>query len=367
MKRVSIITWYSSGNYGTTLQAFALHKKLQDLGYDVSILKEFEFNSKSNTIKYILTKLKLLNYFKKRKYSSDKRKLRLYKFISDNINVCEIFSNRQLKKLVYNTDVFITGSDQIWNAWFCYNPFYFLNFAANKKRIAYATSIGTKSFPDKYKKDIKKLLSQFNSIAVREKSAINIINDLLEDNSCIQVVDPTFLLEKKEWEEIASKAVLNFSIPSKYILCYLIGNDNNYKSQLEEVKQKTQIENVIIIPSLENPTFSIDNAIVYNEAGPLEFVNLIQNAALVCTDSFHATTISIISSVKFVEFKRFKDEDEKSQNSRIYDLLNHYNISYLLFNNNNDWLSPINFKKIEETTKYDRKNSINYLIKSIEN
>lgn len=368
MKRISIITWYSSGNYGTTLQAFALHRKLQNLGYSVSILRETEFKNKRKIIiKYVLNKLGLLEYSKKKKFSSNPKDLNIYNFIRQNININEVFTNKELKQYVSETDVFITGSDQIWNAWNCYNPFYFLEFAENKKRIAYATSIGTVSFPEEHKKEIKILLSKFHSIAVRESSAVSLINNLLGQNNCIQVADPTFLLNREEWTMISSNAKIEFSVPKQYILCYFIGNNENYQRQLEDVKRKTKIENVIIIPSLENPSFKIENTIVYNEAGPLEFIKLIQNASLVCTDSFHATTISIISLVKFVEFKRFNDNDTKSQNSRIYDLLEHYNLSYLLYDENDKWLEPVDFKRIEEITNNDKERSVNYLIESIEN
>lgn len=368
MKHISIITWYSSGNYGTTLQAFALHRKLQDLGYKVSILRELEFNNKRKIItKYFLRKLGLLEYSKKRKFSSNQKGLNIYNFIRQNINIKEVFTNKELKQYVSKTDVFITGSDQIWNAWFCFNPFYFLDFAGDKKRIAYATSIGTKSFPKKYEKEIKSLLSKFHRIAVRENSAVDLINNILGNNSCIQVADPTFLLTRDEWRDISSKAEIRITVPEQYILCYFIGNNESYQKQLEDVRRKIGIENVIIIPSLENPSFSIEDAIIYNEAGPYEFVNLIQNASLVCTDSFHATTISIISLVKFVEFKRFNDNDLKSQNSRIYDLLGHYNLSHLLYDENNNWHESVDFRKIEETINHDREKSVNYLIESIEN
>lgn len=368
MKRISIITWYSSGNYGTTLQAFALHRKLQDLGYKVSILRELEFNNKRKIIiKYILSKFGLLEYSKKRKISSNQKDINLYNFIRQNLNIYEVFTYKGLKQYVSETDVFITGSDQIWNAWFCFNPFYFLGFAGDKKRIAYATSIGTKYFPKKYEEEIKSLLSKFHHIAVRESSAVDLINNMLGNNSCVQVADPTFLLTRDEWREISSKADIRITVPEQYILCYFIGNNESYQKQLEDVRRKAGIENVIIIPSLENPSFSIEDTIIYNEAGPYEFVNLIQNASLVCTDSFHATTISIISLVKFVEFKRFNDNDLKSQNSRIYDLLSHYNLSHLLYDENNNWLESVDFRKIEETTNHDREKSVNYLIESIEN
>lgn len=78
MKRISIVTWFDSGNYGTTLQSFALHKKLQDLRYNVNILKEFNLNHKrQNYFRYILNVLGLLSFAKLLKASKSKKDFRL--------------------------------------------------------------------------------------------------------------------------------------------------------------------------------------------------------------------------------------------------------------------------------------------------
>lgn len=368
MKRICIVTWFGSGNYGTTLQSFALHKKLKDLGYNVNILKEFNLSHKrQNYFRYILNILGLLSFAKLLKASKSKKNYRLKKFIAKNYNVKEIYTSRQYTNLLNKTDVFITGSDQIWNAQSNFNPFYFLNFAKNNKRIAYASSIGTSTFPDKYKNQIKLLLNKFSYIAVREESAIQTINSLLERNICIQVADPTFLLTCQEWKEIASKSKIK-NLPSNYILCYLIGNNDFYITQIKIIKEKFGINNIIIIPSLENPNFYVQDAIIYNETGPQEFIYLIEHAKLVCTDSFHATAISINLSVDFIELKRFKDTDKASQNSRIYDLLKHYKLDFRLYDETHfSWIRPIDYNIVKNIVTQDRKQSMDYLINAIEN
>ena len=92
------------------------------------------------------------------------------------------------------------------------------------------------------------------------------------------------------------------------------------------------------------------------------------NASYVCTDSFHATALSINFSKDFVEFLRFSDRDIKSQNSRIYDLLNHYNLSYKIYSvNNSDWTNSIDYIKVQESLSSDRRDSLTFLINAIEN
>ena len=41
MKKVCIVTWSKSTNYGTCFQAYALYRYIKSLGYDVCILKMF--------------------------------------------------------------------------------------------------------------------------------------------------------------------------------------------------------------------------------------------------------------------------------------------------------------------------------------
>lgn len=41
--KIALVTWLGTGNFGTSLQSYALHKKLEDLGYDVCILHPFVF------------------------------------------------------------------------------------------------------------------------------------------------------------------------------------------------------------------------------------------------------------------------------------------------------------------------------------
>lgn len=367
-KKIAIVTWLGNGNFGTSLQSYALHQKLVVLGYNVSFLPFFpeSFGLKSY-IKVILSKLGFLQWNKKRKYGKTMKMQKLYTFHLEKYNLSEIYTKDQYKRLLSHTDVFLTGSDQIWNAWYSFCPFYYLSFARDSKRVAYASSLGTSSLPQEYKEEIKKYLSKFSYIGVREQSAVNVLSELLQRRDIVQVLDPTFLLSVDDWISLGNESFIEFELPEKYILCYLIGNNDFYKKQLLDVKGKLDIQNIIIIPAVENKSFSIDGARIYADAGPKEFIHLIRNASLVCTDSFHATAISINLSVNFVEFIRFNDADLKSQNSRIYDLLNHYGLQDCLYLKDSDlWHNSISYSTVQDILKKDREFSMNYLVAAIE-
>ncbi len=370
MKKICIVTWLGTGNFGTSLQSYALHRKLEEMGYDVCVLSYFNYSDFT-----VLTKIKKFlrypiqyakNILKRLFFESiNQRKIRLFNRF--NYNICYIFSKYQYKKLIHNTDVFITGSDQIWNCYHSYDPFYFLSFAGHVKRVAYASSIGTNDFPKDKEKKIKVLLSQFKHIGVREKTAVLLLRKLLNRSDIKQVVDPTFLLDENHWQNFANKANIDIEIPKKYILCYFVGRESYNEKQVEDVKQKFGINNIIIITALENKNINISNGIVYNNAGPYEFVNLISHATCVCTDSFHATAISIIMRKDFIEFLRFKDDDKRSQNSRIYDVLKHYGLMDRLYKTYDESLfDSIDYTEITKKIMLDREECLEFLKNSIE-
>ena len=250
----------------------------------------------------------------------------------------------------------------------CFNPFFFLSFAGNTKRIAYASSIGTNSIKKEYEDKVKQLLLRFCHIAVREDEAVKVLSGLTGRHDIIQVLDPTFLLSPKEWNEMSCKAKYELRLPSDYLFCYLIGDNPWYKEQLSVVKKLLGIDNIIVIPAEENKDFTFSEAIIYQHASPIEFVDLLQKAKYVCTDSFHATALCINHSVPFVEFMRFKDNDKKSQNSRIYDILAHFGLmARIYYADSLEWTKPINYAKVQEILTVDRQKSMDYLINAIEN
>lgn len=366
-KHIGLVTWLGSGNFGTTLQAFALNEKLKSLGYDVLFFTQYD---NKTFIKRILSffgwpVLRNRAFYKKVCPNNGDK---LYDFIHGNFKIVSPIFKSDFIRLVNSTDVFISGSDQIWNVRHKFDPFMFLDFAGNKKRIAYASSIGISSIPEEYRNDMKRSLQKFVHIGVREKSAVDILSELTERNDIVQVLDPTFLIKPNYWKNVADNVCYEFELPEKYILCYLIGNSKDYVRQIKDVREKTNIQEIVIIPSVETPNLDVDGAILYPYAGPREFVDLISEASLVCTDSFHATALSINMSKDFVEFIRFKDSDGNSQNSRIYDLLNHYHLENRIYNTDSeDWYGYIDYIKVQEILEVDRSFSESYLMTSIEN
>lgn len=367
--KVCIVTWLGTGNFGTSLQSYALHMKLREMGYDVSILHCFtpdDFTFRRRIDKWLMLGRTLLSQMLKGEYFSKKQK-KIRKFNKQNYCHQIIKTNGQYKGLLQETQIFITGSDQIWNCYNGFAPFYFLDFAGDVKRIAYASSMGTSDIPPAYKSVVKELLTKFSHIGVREKTAVPIISELLERTDIVQVSDPTFLLSSTQWLDFAMTADIEIEIPSRFILCYLVGNNPSYQQQVEDIKQHLGIEKVILIPSLENKHMQLPYAQIYKAAGPKEFVRLLSCASFICTDSFHAIALSINLQKDFIALKRFQDTDEKSQNSRIYDVLEHYGLDHHIYENKDLKLyQPISYELINLKVIHDREECIDYLRNAIE-
>lgn len=360
---IGIVTWLGTGNFGTSLQSYALHEFLKQHGYNVYLLKEFSENDflLKNKVKHYISNRKV---FIKSIFSRTNLK-KIYDFNKENYNLKEFTSSKIKREIIDMTDVFVTGSDQIWNCYNTFSPFMFLSFAENKKRIAYASSIGTKDIPSFCAEKVRKLLSCFQHIGVREKSVVKYLNEFLRRKDVTQVLDPTFLLNADQWINFGNKAKINLTASkNKYILCYFIGKNPEYEEQLNEIRKLTGINNIILIPSLEYQNINFKHCTTYKKAGPYEFVKLLKDSSLVCTDSFHACALSINLSKEFIVFKRFRDNDPKSQNNRIYDMLSTYNLENKIYDKN-FILSKTNYEPIQAKLNIDRNNSINYLISSI--
>lgn len=371
-KRIQIVTWLGNGNFGTSLQSYALYHFLSIKGYDCSILSSFNYKhfSLKGYLKMILSAvgiMKIRERRKIRKAADSKKLIKLSEFFENNIRQKTVSNPWQYKKLLRSTDVFCVGSDQVWNAYYNFSPFNFLDFAGNVKRISYASSMGTNDFPERYKDTIKELLMKFAHISLREVTGTEAVSRLTGRNDIKTVLDPTFLLNAEDWSSVAKQSQIEISVPKNYMLVYLIGNNDNYPKQVRELQEKTGIENVIIIPAVENPNFEIQGSIVYRDAAVAEFVKLLKDASWVCTDSFHATALSLNLGKNFTEFLRFKDSDKGSQNSRIYDVLDTFKLQNRLYNEMQDiWSKPIDYKESHAILDHLRMDSTDWLINSIE-
>ena len=138
--------------------------------------------------------------------------------------------------------------------------------------------------------------------------------------------DPTLLKTPEEWREIAKEPA---NLPEKYILVYRFADSDKTKSMIDDIAAKTGLP-VISLP-LSNVALQDDYNTIF-DAGPQEFIGLIDKASLVCTDSFHATVFSILMKTPVCVFLRENYDNGNSMNSRIYSLLSMLKLEGVILN-----------------------------------
>ena len=316
--KIGILTfWWSEDNYGQQLQCYALQEFLRRAGHTPFLIrydKRQDYPRSSIWIKVLkaLNPIKLYRYiiFKIRnKVIEDEqvvhnRQFDVFrgKYISQTEKI--YYSYAELKNDPPEADVYIVGSDQVWN----YTDYpqkdirralsaYMLDFVPKgKKRIAYAASWGLKAIDPKLKDEISSLLREFSYISVREKSGLKICEDC--GVQAEWVVDPTMLLPADTYRELYR----GISVPEykgkPYLLLYMLNNLQKY--DVEPIYEYARKQNLDLIYITGNGV--VDKRRKYFATIP-EWLYLIDNAEYIVTNSFHCCVFSAIFQKKYAVVK----------------------------------------------------------------
>lgn len=317
MKKVGIITFHASHNYGSMLQAYALQQVVLSLGHECEIINfrtdiQKKIYSPFFMYKGWLKKLKAIRY--PRLAIDDIRKYRKFeKFLRQQyILSSKTYSTAEELKLAdLDYNCYISGSDQIWNTTSGdFNFAYFLDFVRKGKRIAYAASMGpAPSMHLSLKKSlfpyIREYVSKYDSVFVREKDTAAMLEDIVGIKPEI-VLDPTLLLNPQDWSALAGDKPL---VSGDYILAYTPRYDD-YKQLFVDAMKIAERHNLKVICTIpdnisrwrRNPRFEY-----YTATGPIEFLNLVKYSKYVFCKSFHAVVFSIIFCKPFFAYEGMMD------------------------------------------------------------
>lgn len=371
--RIGIITILKVNNYGAELQAYATQAAIKKLGVDAEII-DYLFYKHPKHIKTTLSrplfnfscKKRLAEYLfpiisKIKEWGSKDTKLRRSRFEKfHDINTTQSRTFRTLDDLYSGCpdyDIYIVGSDQVWNPgiYTSLKP-YFLDFAPKgKRKVAYASSFGIGKLPENVKGTYRNFLRSFDAIGAREKSGVKIISDL--GLKAENVLDPTLLLNGDEWRKVNTQYN---GLPERYVAVYELASSPYLRKVATEVSKSLGLPIVRICGSTKTDD---KNAININDAGPAEFLSIIQNADFVVTDSFHGTAFSINFQKPFFTIT----PDRKDNNSRQADLLTMLGITNRILKENDPIPSAIslNFSKVNKLLEAERFKSINFLSTAI--
>ena len=325
---IGIMTWLHNGNYGTVLQAYALQRYLRNCGYDVS---NIDFNATvSEKVKNLIRcgnspKLFLEKFdIARMKKAADPEKMairerRFQEFLDTNFNLTKMISTYEELKLFSDAfDTYICGSDQIWSPALLNPPYYFDFVSDGKQKISYACSFGVSSIPEKKKTIIRQLIRRYDHISVREQNGQKIVKDLIGID-VPTTVDPVFLLDTNDWNMVAAEK----AVKGDYVFAFFLTYNKAYVDTAIKTAEQLGVKLVMVPATREE--YGV-NAELVQDAGPAEWVSLIKNAKMILTDSFHGCVFSLIYGKPLLIFKRFKDENKGSQNSRIYTLVEQYGL-----------------------------------------
>ena len=291
-----IITFQSANNYGAVLQAYALQEYLNRNFGETKIL---DYHNRNIDKSYARPGIKDLFHNPKRtvfRFSQSVlykgKSKRIEQFRADCFKLTKRYDADNIKEANSEADVFITGSDQVWNHLIIGDDTnYFLDFTApDKKTCSFAASIGVKRIPEEYAALYKKAITHIGRISVRESSGIKALEEIGVNGAELNP-DPTVLISEEQWKKLSVVPKLN----KKYILVYKITKADKLLSFAKNLSKLTGYP-IIYIPN------DLKSGVVGSlklGVGPREWLGYIQNAEYVVTNSFHGTMFSILFGTKF--------------------------------------------------------------------
>lgn len=364
MIKIALITMHKANNYGAVLQAYATQLVLKQYG-EVSIVDYQNELVKNNfhllRFEFSIHGLKmffhdLLRLFWRRKVIN-----KFNAFFKQKYHLTKLFDNKKiLKDYFKDYNVFVSGSDQIWNPKVAtkngkIDSNYFLDFASNNAlKFSYASSLGSHKYSAFEKEIVKDLLSDFSKISVREQDGVPKIKELLPQKDVVSVVDPTLLLTKQDWLGTIQKSSLNIDFP--YILVYSVPRTPFIKKVVEFYKTKLKIK-VVLLDQLLKTFCNAD--IQIRDAGIEDFIYLFNNASFVITDSFHGTCFALNFNKQFVSVA------PHGKRNRIENLLSQVDLTERIVDENTGNLEnlELDFSFVEPNKKLEqiRLNSLNFI------
>lgn len=327
---VTLFSAYNWDNYGGALQNYALVNYLRKLGHEVySVVffhrvTEYPLYDKFNRFLYtewgirLRRKGKILvpQYIGIQK----KRNTAFNQFVKKYIprKYYRILDENSYKKVEKDYDLFVVGSDQVWNTYFALKKDtykdYLLTFVPDEKRISYAASIGTSTINKDWEEIFKNELRKFKAISVREASGKKILKELMGIEA-EELVDPTLLVTSEEWKKIERKPRF-LDKKERYMITYFLGNKTeDTQNKIRVIAEKNNLKIYNLYDKKMEKLYKL---------GPCEFIYMIGHAEIVMTDSFHACVFSFLFERPFLVFQR-KDKAENMQ-SRIENFLEKFNL-----------------------------------------
>lgn len=314
---VGILTFHNGINYGGTLQCYALQQVIEEMGHNVVVLN-FAITQRRSFIKQNFDRLISISSFKDIKSIltalRGKKKHKLSALTTDETNTVKRYFDEYRKQLLHETervnetniasvanklDCVVIGSDQVWADIHEKKPVFLAGWepSFNGKRIAYAACTPVNCVQRPHRRKVKRLLKRFCGISTRDTHTKKVIPDSFGIDAKV-VVDPTMLYQG--WKKSEQRP-----INGGYILLYVLRGEikGGITNAISLLRKKYPSRKVISILSPETSVIrgfeGIDEFVIPT---PNEWIQLIANADVLLTDSFHGSVFASKFSVPFISY-----------------------------------------------------------------
>ncbi len=372
-KKIGTITFHSSYNHGSVLQAYALQEYILDQfgqQYDYQIInlrtkRQKDLYNKPYGFYDAKSMIKKIVYFKYKRLFL-KRKGRYETFLKNNLHLTTEYENlNELKKANLNFDFLISGSDQIWNYTILdFDWAFFLEFGDDKaKRLSYAASFGPKPLDcsQETKSRLQKDLKRYSSISVREHGSLNNLKKIMniDENKVSINADPTLLLDKSSWDKLVESPIEK----GDYIFLYDLKNKKEAYDIAKKLSKQYRLP-IIVVKEKAQLIMPHRNIKKRYDAGPIEFLNYIKYAKIVISTSFHGNVFSIIFNKPFLAVGGNKD-------FRINNILRLAKLTDRAISDSNELpdtktLFNVDFSHSDSIFKAEQQKTKRYFIKALE-
>ena len=309
--KAGILTFHEADSYGAVLQAYALQQTLLKLGadsefVDIRVPRQQEQAPAASGAAAI--------FARKMQAEGEKRAALFADFRRNHMKISRTYQVGENMDGDY--DVFVAGSDQIWNFRIPgADARYFLPFASPEKRYSYAASFGSDALPEKAKAWAAAQLSQFRDISVREESGCQIVQELTGRQAQV-CLDPTLLPDRADWEKLTGQEAAE-----PYVLLFLLKYDEVLVAKARQEAEKRGVQ-LRVITAAFMPQMGMS---AWNTTGVTDWLCAIRNAGCVFTNSFHGMVFSMIFGRSF-HVQRLTGE-LSSRNGRLEELLEFLRLS----------------------------------------
>lgn len=348
--KIALLTIWHEKNYGAELQAYATIKTLTELGHEVKMI-----DMRLENMRYISLKGRVAQFISI--FTPGEWKFR--NFWRKTIpKTRRYLSLDELKKNPPLADLYLVGSDQVWNPEITksFATAFFLDFGDNTvKRASYASSFGVESWneKDKLTKKVNTFLQRFDAVSCREKSGCEILKKSFNINAT-HVIDPTLL--RKDFSEFVVSEICNYTL-----VYYPLDNDPELRNYANKLSQHLGYK---CIDAANRKKYF--GKIEWNRNSPKQWIEAIANSRLVITRSFHGVAFSLLYKRQFIVV------NNTSRITRITNLLESLGLSDRCFHSFEEvdaarpWDYPIDYNQITPLLENLREESMEFLKKLAE-